>query len=661
MGYVGTAPLSGDYRKLDDISGTFDGDTNVTFNLTVGSVAVTPPKETTLLISVGGILQEPVSAYTISGSTITFTAAPESGADFFGVMLGDTLSIGTPADDTVTGAKIVDNAIDSEHYTDGSIDNAHIADDAIDSEHYAAGSIDTAHYAAGSVDTTALGADSVTAAKIGDNVIDSEHYAAASIDNEHLADDAVDSDELAEGAVDTAHIADNQITLAKMAGGIDGNIISYDANGDPVAIATGDDGQVLTSAGADNPPAFEDAAGGIAWQAVTTGSTLSATAGNGYPINTTSNACTVTLPGSASVGDQIIFTDYARNWDTNALTINQNSLKYQGYATPNPVYDTGGESIHLVYMDATQGWVPLYDGTVAMETPQFYDVEYLVVAGGGGGGRQIAGGGGAGGYRTNYGGSAISFDATGDGGGGTVYTITVGAGGSGSTHISDPDLSSQKGGNSSLSGSDITDITSTGGGGGSNYNSAGATGGSGGGAAIYSQAGGAGNEGGYTPVEGYAGGSSPSTPGGGGGGGGSSAVGANAVAPSGGNGGAGTANSITGASVTYAGGGGGAGRTDGANSGIGGTGGSGGGGDGVNDHSAPTAGTDGLGGGGGASGWSGISDSTHGADGGNGVVILRMVDAKYSGTTTGSPTVATDVGGSGETTVTFLVDGTYTA
>ena len=45
-------------------------------------------------------------------------------------------------------------------------------------------------------------------------------------------------------------VSDNEITLAKMAGGTDGNIISYDASGNPVAIATGTDGQVLTSAGA---------------------------------------------------------------------------------------------------------------------------------------------------------------------------------------------------------------------------------------------------------------------------------------------------------------------------------------------------------------------------------------------------------------------------
>ena len=56
-------------------------------------------------------------------------------------------------------------------------------------------------------------------------------------------------------------IADNSVTLAKMASGTDGNIISYDASGDPVAIATGNDGQVLTSAGAGQPPAFESAVG----------------------------------------------------------------------------------------------------------------------------------------------------------------------------------------------------------------------------------------------------------------------------------------------------------------------------------------------------------------------------------------------------------------
>ena len=53
-------------------------------------------------------------------------------------------------------------------------------------------------------------------------------------------------------------LTDNSVTLDKMAGGTDGQIITYDASGDPVAVGPGTDGQVLTSTGAGSPPAFED-------------------------------------------------------------------------------------------------------------------------------------------------------------------------------------------------------------------------------------------------------------------------------------------------------------------------------------------------------------------------------------------------------------------
>ena len=57
--------------------------------------------------------------------------------------------------------------------------------------------------------------------------------------------------------ITTPAVTDDSVTLAKMAPGTDGNIISYDASGNPVAVATGNDGQVLTSTGAGSPPAFE--------------------------------------------------------------------------------------------------------------------------------------------------------------------------------------------------------------------------------------------------------------------------------------------------------------------------------------------------------------------------------------------------------------------
>jgi hypothetical protein len=72
-----------------------------------------------------------------------------------------------------------------------------------------------------------------------------------------MAANSVDTDQYVDGSIDTVHIADNQITLAKMAGGTDGNLITYDASGDPAYVATGSDGQVLTSTGAGSAPAFE--------------------------------------------------------------------------------------------------------------------------------------------------------------------------------------------------------------------------------------------------------------------------------------------------------------------------------------------------------------------------------------------------------------------
>tara|TARA_R110000751_G_C13675815_1_gene470790 strand:- start:273 stop:953 length:681 start_codon:yes stop_codon:yes gene_type:complete len=60
----------------------------------------------------------------------------------------------------------------------------------------------------------------------------------------------------------TADLTDNLVTLAKLASGTDGNLITYDASGNPAAVATGNDGQVLTSSGVGAAPVFEAAPGG---------------------------------------------------------------------------------------------------------------------------------------------------------------------------------------------------------------------------------------------------------------------------------------------------------------------------------------------------------------------------------------------------------------
>jgi hypothetical protein len=69
-----------------------------------------------------------------------------------------------------------------------------------------------------------------------------------------IGDDEVKTVNILDANVTSAKIADDAITLAKMASGTDGNLISYDASGNPAAVATGSLGNVLTSAGAGAPP-----------------------------------------------------------------------------------------------------------------------------------------------------------------------------------------------------------------------------------------------------------------------------------------------------------------------------------------------------------------------------------------------------------------------
>ena len=95
--------------------------------------------------------------------------------------------------------------------------------------------------------------------------------------------------------------------------------------------------------------------GGTAWQSVVTGATTMVS-GRGYFVNTTSSAFTMTLPSSASIGDNIQIIDYAGTADTNNITIGRNSHKIQGEAA-DLVVTTERAAFTLVYVDSTQGWL----------------------------------------------------------------------------------------------------------------------------------------------------------------------------------------------------------------------------------------------------------------------------------------------------------------
>jgi len=443
------------------------------------------------------------------------------------------------------------------------------------------------------------------------------------------------------------------------------NIINESAN----TITIGASGDTISLAAGASQTGF-GRTGTVDWDTTAKTASFTAVSGNGYFVNTTSSAITLTLPASPSAGDIVAFKDYAYTFATNNLTVDGNGSPIGGTdGVLNPTYDTNGTSKTFIYVDGTKGWLVVNESTdTSQESNATFivatggtitccgdykihtftgpgtftvscagnaagsdTVDYLVVAGGASGGNANlgsngkAGGGGAGGYRESSGAasgcyttsplgacvSALPVTAQG-------YPITVGGGGSA--------LSSDGSGNNG-SNSIFSSITSTGGGAGGRDgapNQVGNPGGSGGGSGLNcSSDKGAGNTPPVSPPQGQPGGatngSSNCTVSGGGGG--AIQAGQQGTAGSGpaGPGGNGATSSINATPTARAGGGGG-----GANNGQpgGGAGGSGGGGAGGAYPLGPgTNGTTNTGGGGGASA-SGPGCATSGA-GGSGIVIIR--------------------------------------
>ena len=107
MAYIGPEPKLGRNREVDDISSGFNGSTTA-FTLAVSGSNVSPGTANDIIVSLGGVIQNPNQDFTIAGSTLTFTTAPASGLSFFAVVLGQSVdsSVVTPADGSVTGTKL---------------------------------------------------------------------------------------------------------------------------------------------------------------------------------------------------------------------------------------------------------------------------------------------------------------------------------------------------------------------------------------------------------------------------------------------------------------------------------------------------------------------------------------------------------------------------
>ena len=419
--------------------------------------------------------------------------------------------------------------------------------------------------------------------------------------------------------------------------------------------------------------------GTVDWCTTAKTSPFTSVSGKGYFVNTTSGVVTVTLPASPSAGDIVSIKDYASTFATNNVTVGRNGSKIASECL-DATLKTNGDSITLIFVDATQGWLNIQTddtivgqsfvaatgGTVvtsgnfkihtftssgcfsvsnAGTSSGSNTVDYVVVAGGGGGaiGEWGGGGGGAGGYRESSGDASGGYTVSPLGAcvaslpvTATTFPITVGAGGAGGT--ANPYHTNGDG--DSGSASVFSTISSAGGGGAGGGNQApgpvgsGKAGGSGGGGSGPGggpQSGanfGAGNTPPVSPPQGNPGGHSSSLNGsgeGGGAGGGAGAAGTPSPGTGiGGDGGNGVANSITGSPVSRGGGGGATGDPSGSYPGSAGSGGTGGGASAVDPYPGTGAsGTANTGGGGAGQNSGGVNSPSVGGAGGSGVVIIR--------------------------------------
>ena len=105
MPYIGRQLTQGNFIKLDDLQSQFDG-SKTTFNLTSGGQAYKPGSGNALLISLGGVIQEAGTAFTVNADQITFSNPPTADANIFIIALGNSVTVGTPADGTVTASKL---------------------------------------------------------------------------------------------------------------------------------------------------------------------------------------------------------------------------------------------------------------------------------------------------------------------------------------------------------------------------------------------------------------------------------------------------------------------------------------------------------------------------------------------------------------------------
>lgn len=198
-----------------------------------------------------------------------------------------------------------------------------------------------------------VGNDTVTTSKLQDDSVTYGKMQDTSTANRVLG--AVSAGTVGEVQVATDMIASNAVDGTKIAMGSDatGDIMKYNGT-DYARMAMGSSEQVLRVNTAGNDLEFADAVGGASWALKSANYT--SVAGDGVMVDTSSSAITITLPGSASLGDFVRVLDATGNAASNNITVARNGHNIQGSAA-NLTIATNRAAIGLVYVNVAQGWV----------------------------------------------------------------------------------------------------------------------------------------------------------------------------------------------------------------------------------------------------------------------------------------------------------------
>ena len=198
---------------ISTFSESFDG------SRTDFTVSNAPANAQQIILSINGVVQKPNSGtstpsegFALSGSTVKLSSAPASGSDVFIIVMGSTVNIGTPSNNTVTSAILQNGSVINAKLGADAVDGSKIADDAIGNEHIASNAVNADSIAADAVGADQLASNSVVSASIVDgSIVNADVNGSAAIAGSKISPDFGSQTIATTGTVNTPSIGGGQI------------------------------------------------------------------------------------------------------------------------------------------------------------------------------------------------------------------------------------------------------------------------------------------------------------------------------------------------------------------------------------------------------------------------------------------------------------------